>query len=279
MEDRIRGVEAAFSGRLGAAAFHVQSHETFELRADELFPTASVIKLGLACAYLDLVRRGAADLDEMLRLPPREARVTGGGILKQLDVETLSARDVLELTITLSDNVATNVLLDRAGGADAVNTYLAEAGFSSTRILGPVDFAAITHDVAGGIGVSTPREQMLILLALARETILTPELCRLLLAVLRRQHHQDQLPRWLGWNPYAQYHGREQVLAVANKTGELDGVRADAGLIAHREHGTLAVAVFTDQGSDRRETVDVEGTLAVAEVSAALAAGLLGLDC
>ena len=59
--------------------------------------------------------------------------------------------------------------------------------------------------------------------------------------MLGRQHYQDQIPRWLGWNPYAQYHGRDQALTVANKTGELDGIRADAGLVRHRERGTVAV--------------------------------------
>ena len=67
-------------------------------------------------------------------------------------------------------------------------------------------------------------------------------------------------------------------MTIANKTGELDGIRADVGLVRHRERGTLAVGVFTDDGQDLRETVDVEGSLAVAECSAAIAARLLGFE-
>jgi beta-lactamase class A len=235
-----------------------------------------VIKVGLCCAALDLVARGEADLAETLTLPAVGERVAGGGILKQLEVETVSLRDAVELTITLSDNVATNALVERCG-ADRVNAYLAGLGLAETRILGPVDFARTTHNLNGGIGVSTPREQTTLLTALSRGSILEPGLCEYLLAVLGRQHYQDQIPRWLGWNPYAQYHGRDQVLTVANKTGELDGIRADVGLVRHRERGTVAVAVFTDGSEDLRETVDVEGSLAVAECSAAIAARLLGL--
>jgi D-alanyl-D-alanine carboxypeptidase len=65
---------------------------------------------------------------------------------------------------------------------------------------------------------------------------------------------------------------------VANKTGELDGIRADAGLLMHSDRGTVAVAIFTDGAADLRETVDVEGALAVAECGAAIAARLLGLE-
>jgi beta-lactamase class A len=275
--ERIASLEAAFSGRIGFHAVRLEDGEEVALRADERFPTASVIKIGLCCAALELVARGEADLAETLTLPPAGERVAGGGILKQLEVEKLSLRDVVELTITLSDNVATNALVERCG-AEWVNAYLASLGLAETRMLGPVDFARTTHELDGGIGISTPREQTTLLSALARSTILEPSLCEYLLAVLGRQHYQDQIPRWLGWNPYAQYHGREQVLTVANKTGELDGIRADVGLLRHRERGTLAVAVFTDGGKDLRESVDNEGSLAVGECSAAIAARLLGLE-
>ena len=275
--ERIASLEASFSGRIGFHAIRLEDGKEVALRADERFPTASVIKVGLCCAVLELVASGEADLAETLTLPPAGERVAGGGILKQLEVETISLRDAVELTITLSDNVATNALVERCG-ADRVNAYLAGLGLVETRILGPIDFARTSHDLDGGIGISTPREQTTLVTALARGSILEPGLCEYLLAVLGRQHYQDQIPRWLGWNPYAQYHGRDQVLTVANKTGELDGIRADVGLVRHRERGTLAVGVFTDGGKDLRETVDVEGSLAVAECSAAIAARLLGLE-
>jgi beta-lactamase class A len=199
-------------------------------------------------------------------------------VLKQLDVAQISLRDAIELAITVSDNAATNAVIERCGGPDAVNAYLARLGLVETRLLGLVDFAHITHDLAGGMGVTTPREQVVLLSRLERGEILSPELCSYLQGVLERQHLQDQLPRWLGWNPYASYHGRDQVLHVASKSGELDGIRADVGLVRHADKGTLALAVFTDGGRDLRETVDVEGALAVAECSAAICARILGID-
>ena len=199
-------------------------------------------------------------------------------MLKQLDLDRISLRDAIELMITVSDNAATNAVVERCGGTSAVNAYLERLGLRETRLLGLVDFARITHDLAGGMGISTPREQTTLLTRLAKAEILSAELCAHLLAVLERQHFQDQLPRWLGWNPYAQYHGREQPIHVGSKSGELDGIRADVAVVRHAEKGTLALAVFTDGAGDLRETVDVEGALAVAECSAAICARILGID-
>ena len=264
-------------GRLGFHAVRLQDGASVAARADERFPTASVIKVALGCAVLDLVARGKADLGQTVKLPPPRGRVAGGGILKQLELTSLSLRDAIELTVTLSDNVATNALLEICE-ADRVNAYLAGLGLANTRILGPVDFGRIGPGLEGGIGISTPREQTRLLTDLAQDRILNPDLCRYLLGVLGRQHYQDQIPRWLPWNPYAQYHGRAQPLTVANKTGELDRIRADAGLLMHQERGTVALAIFTDGALDRRDSVDVEGALAVAECAAAIAARLLGLE-
>ena len=210
-EARVQALEAAFSGRLGYHAVHLESGDELALRSDEPFPTASVIKVGLACALLDLVARGEASLDEVLPLPPRGRRVAGGGVLKQLDVERLSLRDLIELAICVSDNVADErdlrALRRRLGGQRLPGGARARR---QRRMLGPIDFSRITHDADGGIGVSTPREQTRLLTLLQRDEILTPELCDYLRGVLGRQHLLDQLPRWLGWNTYAQYHGRDR---------------------------------------------------------------------
>lgn len=276
-DERIDALESAFSGRLGFHAVRLADGEEVGRREGELFPTASVIKLALVCAVLDRVARGELDLADELRLPETGERVGGGGILKQLELATVSLRDAIELAITMSDNVATNALLERCP-AEHVNGYVAGLGLEQTRIHGPVDFGRITHDLEGSIGISTPHEQTRLLTLVARGEIATPELCANLRGVLQRQHYQDQIPRWLPWNLYAQYHGREQPLTVANKTGELDGIRADAGLLSHAERGAVAVAIFTEGSRDLRESLDVEGSLAVAECAAAIAARLLDLD-
>lgn len=272
---RLAAIEAGFSGTMGWHAVHLDDGRTLSHRADERFGTASVIKVALVAYALDLVARGAASLDEVLVLPPRGERVTGGGILKHLDADRLSLRDLCELTIVVSDNAATNAVLDRCGGPDPLHAWLDARGYPQTRLPGPVDFARIDHTVDGAIGVSTPRETTDLLVQVARgELALAAELE----GMLRRQHYRDQAARSLGDNPYDQWHpGRDPELVVGNKTGELDGIRNDCAIVRRRGHGTACLSIYTAGCSDLSETIDNEGNLAVAAASVAICADLVGL--
>jgi beta-lactamase class A len=274
--ERLAAVAAGFSGRVGWHAVELDGGRELSERADERFGTASVIKVALVAFALDLVARGELDLDERVRLPPRAERVTGGGILKHLDADAFSLRDLCELTIVVSDNAATNAVLGRCGGPDRLHAWLDGLGLVETRLPGPVDFARITHDVDGAIGVSTPRETTALLVRVARGQL---QLAAQLEGMLRRQHLRDQAARWLGDNPYDQWHpGRDPALVVGCKTGELDGVRNDCAIVRLRGRGTVCLSVYTNEGADLRETVDNEGNLVVAAVAALLCRELLGLD-
>ena len=135
-EERMAALERTFSGRLGYHAVHLESRSELGLREDEPFPTASVIKVAVACTALELVHRRRARLDDQLALPPRAERAPGGGVLKQLELDRLSLRDAIELMITVSDNAATNAVIERTGGPEAVNAYLERIGLTGTRLLG-----------------------------------------------------------------------------------------------------------------------------------------------
>src|SRR5262249_21132529 len=136
-EARIEALEEAFTGRLGFHAVRLGDGGAVELRAGEVFRTAAGIKVALRCAGPEPV-----ELGHVVHLPPPGSRIAGGGILKQLEVESVSLRDAIELTITLSDNVATNALVELCG-VERVNEYLTGIGLAETRLLGPVDFAQI----------------------------------------------------------------------------------------------------------------------------------------
>ena len=100
-----------------------------------------MVKVALCTAVLDLVARGEARLDEPIALPPPGSRVAGGGVLRQVDVASLSLRDLVELAVAVSDNVATNALYERLGGAGPLHAYLDGIGLPRTRMPVPIDFA------------------------------------------------------------------------------------------------------------------------------------------
>ena len=122
--------------------------ETVEWNAEAMFPTASVIKLAvLAEVYRQAATEG---LDLQQRMELREDEIVGGsGILKVLGPGlNPTVHDVATLMIVLSDNTATNMLIDLVGGVEAVNrTIHDDLGLPSIVLHNRIDFERIGNDV------------------------------------------------------------------------------------------------------------------------------------
>ena len=207
--------------------------DTLLLRADDLFPGASLLKI---CIAVEVLRR--ADLGQLIldaRLDTStEPRVGGGGILDHLDASTrLTLRELCLIMIALSDNTASNFLLDLVG-IDEVNETLGRLALHNTRLARR--FMDFTARAAGRDNLTTACD-MVALLALLHSNALpgAKELREWLLA----QRVADDLRAWLP--PEAE---------LAFKTGELpntgahDGVFHAAGLLTGPA-GTSSVCVLT----------------------------------
>ena len=132
-----------------------------------------MVKVALCTAVLDLVARGEARLDE--RVAPPGAPVAASPAAACCASSTSSASRCAtssSLPIAVSDNVATNALYERLGGAGALNGYLDGIGLPQTRMLVPIDFAAHRRRRPDGhaIGETTPREQTRLLAACSSAT-------------------------------------------------------------------------------------------------------------
>jgi len=120
LEQEVARVCAEFPGQVGVWARHLGTGETVGVHEDEEFETASSIKVVIMAAVFAQIRTRRASLTERLRYRPRHF-VRGSGILRDLTVGLrLTLRDLLVLMIALSDNVATNIVIDRVGGVAAV---------------------------------------------------------------------------------------------------------------------------------------------------------------
>jgi beta-lactamase class A len=123
LADRIAGLTQGFKGTVVLYAKHLSTGREFGVAPDTRVRTASTIKLPILCALESLVDAGKVKWDERIILKP-EDKVSGSGILASLEDRTeLTVRNVAILMIVLSDNTATNLILDRIG-ADAVNGLL-----------------------------------------------------------------------------------------------------------------------------------------------------------
>lgn len=212
-------VEAGLDGVLGLAFKDLETGRTLFLHERETFPQASSIKIAVLYEVFKQAEEGRLSLDEFI--PLEDGRKVGGsGVLVHLGRPrlSLSVRDLAVLMIVLSDNTATNLLIDKVG-MDAVNARLDRLGLRRTRLRRKMmDLQAAAE---GRENVSTPFEMMTLLERIWRAGSLAEPYRQGLLDILA-------LPKDL---PGPLREGVPEDVAVAEKPGELEAVRCDSGLI------------------------------------------------
>ena len=240
--------------RVGAFARAADGGALLEHDADSTFPSASVIKVPLVMTLYADAAEGRLDLGE--RVAAGE-RVDGSGVLRDLrDVETLSLRDLAVLAIALSDNTATNRLIERVGTA-RVAERLAGWGCSTTALRRRMyDFAAAERGLEN---VASARELAALLARLVAGECVDRATSDDVLALMERCDDDRKLRRFLGPN-----------VKVPSKSGTLDASRNDVAVFRGPAR-TVVAAVFT---SDVQDHLAAEHLLGIVGRCAASAAGM-----
>jgi beta-lactamase class A len=267
LEARLDELSTNFSGDFALYAKNLEGGETIERRADETFPTASTIKVFILLELMRRVHRGDFRLDQHVPILAGQ-QVGGSGVLKELSAGlSLSLRDVATLMIVLSDNTATNVLIDLLG-LNAINETIKGFGLTTTRLVNRVDFERIGDDV-NKFAVTTAREFGRALEQVANGTFLDRASCDIIIDIMERQQYLDLLPRYLPYNPYARDLRLTQDLRIANKTGFFLGVRCDAAII-FLPAATLVAVALTRNGKDLGFQPENENTVMLGHVGRVL---------
>lgn len=272
MADALRrtvcAIQARFTGTVGVFARRLPDGETVAVRATQSFETASAIKPLILAAAFDLVRRGLAQLDEPL-IYERRHFVLGSGVLRELAPGlTLPLHDVLTLMIALSDNIATNMTIDRVGGVAAVNAGAARLGLLHTRLLARLNFESGDNDA--GFGRATPADLGRFYELLYHGRCVGPAEDAAMRDILMRQQYNTLLTRAL---PYAlicppHTRGTQPALRIASKSGAWEGVRCDAGIF-YGPAGDYVLAVMSEGCRDHRFHVDNEALTVLPAISRA----------
>ena len=238
-----RAALASLPGEAGAFACGADGRELFCQNEDDVFPSASVIKLPLVMTLYADGARGLVDLDERIDVGDR---VDGSGVLRHMrDVDRLSLRDLAMLAITVSDNTATNRLIERVG-LDRVGERLREWGCPKTRLSRKMyDSEAAKR---GHENVMTARETVSLLMRLQRGECEDRATSDAALAVLEQCQDRTMLLRYL---PYG--------AKVPHKTGTLDESRNDAAIVPGDR--PVIVAAFTRKLRDTNAAVSWLGVL------------------
>ena len=243
MEDSVRLIARGTDGVVGVAILDLTDKRAFYLNADAVYPTASTIKVAvLAELYRQHARASGgtagARLGDLYTVDARDL-VPDSDIMGGLtpDVTKVTNRDLATMMVAVSDNSATNVLIDRVG-MENVNAWLAGLGLRNTRLRRHM--MDVKAAQAGRENTATPRELVTLLEALHQGDVLGKPLTDDFFAMLST-HKESYIPRLI-----------PPGLKIANKPGDLDAVRNDAGII-FVPNRPFAIAVMTTFGRDTRQ--------------------------
>jgi beta-lactamase class A len=242
-----------FDGVLGVAVLDLTDGKTLLVHGDEVFPQASSIKIAVLAELYRQEQQardgagGKARLGDLYTVR-KEDMVADSDIMLGLTpgVTRLSNRDLATMMVAVSDNAATNVLIDRLG-MENVNAMLAGLGLKQTLLRRKMmDLNAARE---GRENVATPREMMVLLEAVYRNRLFSKELTddfTTVLATSWEQNHKHS----------AMLRGLPAGVRAAEKPGELEGVRADSGYVfaANRPY---ILCMMTTYDRDEKEGEDV----------------------
>ena len=266
LDARVRAEAASFSGNVSLFAKNLDTGAAYSLNGDERVRTASTIKLAVMVEAFARVAEGRAKWTDELVLT-KEKKVSGAGILPQLsDGLRLTLRDAVNLMMILSDNTATNLVLDLLT-ADAVNARMESLGLRDIRLMRKVGGGGesregqIEANKRFGLGRSSPREMVLLLEKLERGEVVSPEASREMLELMKREQARAGIGR-ARWT-----------VEQATKSGALDRLRSDVGII-YTKRGRIAMAVTVDDMPEVNWTADNPGYLLLSRLSAILIDGL-----
>ena len=243
MTAQVTATATRLDGVMGVSILDLTDGRHFALNADQVFPTASTIKLPL---MLELYRQeqaaragttGMARLNDPYIFDPADL-VDASQIMAGLTpgVTVVTNHDLAQFMIAVSDNAATNVLIRRVG-MERVNAMLRARGFTQTMLRRKmIDLAAARR---GDENVATPQEMTRLLESIWKGQVLNAALTQAFLEQLSTSKQSD-IPQQL-----------PPGVRVANKPGSLDGIRADVGIV-YAGHRPFAISVMTAMDRDER---------------------------
>lgn len=252
------------NGVVGLYIEDCTSGEKLVINPEEVFPAASVIKIPMVALLLRDGAQGRVDLDQPVKIAP-ENRVGGTGVLCDLNPTfEPTLREMAKLMINLSDNVATNQVMDILG-VDRFHDFCREMGcehFVWQRKM--MDFAALAQ---GKNNYLCPDHAGKVVSQIARGQFVSRDISDTIYDFMCSQKYRTKLPARIpavDSNSSSDPIGADEVM-VGNKTGDLGRVQHDVGIFELPDHRRYTISMFTkDMSSDQ------EGMALIAEVSRAV---------
>ena len=270
LEKRIEAELKSYDGRMGIYAddFH---GTVISIGADEKYETASTIKTYILACLFDEVEKGGASLEDMLTYKAEHV-VDGSGVLCALEPgAVLRVKDAAALMIIVSDNIATNMMIDYLG-VDTINACIQRLGCRDTVLHNPIHFEQYEK-----LGTTTPRDYASMFIRMAKGELISPESDRKMIEILKKQHYNSMITR--DFPPvYMDSDNTDDILIrVASKSGSMNACRNDGGII-YTPYGPYVLVMLNKEFSDAMYYPAHPATVFGARVSRMLLDQFLALE-
>jgi beta-lactamase class A len=210
----------------GIFFYNPETGAYIDIAGDKPFSAASTIKLPVLVAFFQAVDAGQVRLDETLVMR-KDLVASESGVMQYQPVGTkFSALETADSMITISDNTATNMLIDRLGGIAALNQRFKGWGLNQINLHNPLPDLPGTNTV-------TPKDLSTLMLKIGQGDLLSPRSRDLALDILRRTVTKTLLPPGLG-----------EGSTIAHKTGDIATVVGDSGLIGMPNGQRYVATIF-----------------------------------
>lgn len=259
LEERIEAELKSYDGTMGLYIDDLKGNVITRF-PDEKFETASTIKVYILAALFDAIEQGKASLKDMLTCEER-FWIDGSGILGSLEVgTTLSVKNVATLMIIVSDNIATNMLIDYLG-IDNINACIQKLGCKDTVLHNVLDFAKYHQ-----LGTTTPRDYASMFVRIQNRTLVSPEASEQMWQILSQQHYNSMIVKSLPQFYVDPDNYDEQLFWFASKSGSMNACRNDGGIIT-TPYGSYVIVMLNKDFSDKQYYPDHPATVFGSRVS------------
>lgn len=261
LENRIRCEILSFSGIMGIYADDLKGN-VIRIYPEEEYETASTIKSYILADLYSQVQEGKKSLDELLILDQANY-INGSGILRDMGMGVrLTAKNMAVLMIVVSDNVATNILIDYLG-LDHINETIQKLGLVHTQLHRKLGIGGWDK-----LGTTTPEDYGRFFSMLARRELVSPEASDDMLGIFKKQRYNSTLsyyfpPFYLDEDNYGDL---DPQVYIASKSGSMNKCRNDGGIVG-TPYGKYVITIFTKDFKDKQYHKEHESHIYGARVS------------
>nr|WP_312579330.1 serine hydrolase [Sedimentibacter sp.] len=262
LANRIKAELTSYNGIMGVYIDDFKGNK-IEINANDTFESASSIKTFILIDLFQQVHDGKKSLNEILKYT-EENKIDGSGVLQSLDFGVeMNVKSFATLMIIVSDNVATNIMIDYLG-LEHINETIKGLGFNDTVLHNKIDFEKYDK-----LGTTSPSDYGRAFTMIHERNLISKEACEQMLEIFKMQHYNSMLTK-----DFPQYYlsgddsfaSEDEQISVASKSGSMNACRNDGGLVI-TPYGEYVIVLFNKEFYDPLYYAEHDATCYGARVS------------